>query len=37
VRKLPGGKYFCTVAFTDGTGGDYTVTVAPDGKSYQVS
>lgn len=33
--KLPGGKYFCAVGFTDGTSGTYTVTVAADGKSYQ--
>jgi hypothetical protein len=32
--KLPTGKYFCVVAFTDGTSGDYTVTVAPDGHSW---
>jgi hypothetical protein len=35
--KLPTGKYFCTVANTDGTSGNYTVTVAADGKSYSAS
>lgn len=33
--KLPTGKYFCTVAKSDGTSGTFTVTVAADGKSYQ--
>jgi hypothetical protein len=35
--KLPTGKYFCTVADTDGTSGNYTVTVTADGKSYSAS
>jgi UDP-N-acetylmuramyl tripeptide synthase len=35
--KLPGGKYFCTVANTDGTSGNFTVTVAADGRSFQAS
>jgi hypothetical protein len=32
--KLPTGKYFCAVAYTDGASASYTVTVAADGKSY---
>ena len=35
--KLPTGQYFCTVADTDGTSGNYTVAVAADGKSYSAS
>lgn len=35
--KLPTGKYFCTVADTDGTSGNYTVTVTADGKNYSAS
>lgn len=35
--KLPAGKYFCSVAYTDRTSGNYTVTVSADGHSYTVN
>lgn len=35
--KLAAGKYMCVVAYADGTSGEYGVTVAPDGSSYQAS
>lgn len=31
------GKYMCFAYFANGTSGGYTITVAPDGKSYTAS